>query len=96
VSDYEKRLDELESRIEALPLPTWPPIPLADCGPHRGPEGPSEDIAQCWTCWSMSYAMRPERETWGHHLPDCSLPIRHESYCKPGGTGHPDAAVIRG
>lgn len=69
-----------------------------DCeyGPHRGPEGPNEDIGQCMNCWSISYAMRPEGEQFGNHLPDCSLPQRHESYCKPGGKGHPEPEVKRG
>jgi hypothetical protein len=76
----------------------WPPTDQADCphGLHRGPEGPNEDLAQCPACWGASYAMRPEGETFGDHLPDCSLPQRHESYCQPGGTGHPTAATIRG
>lgn len=69
-----------------------------DCphGPHRGPEGPNEDLDQCTVCWSLSHCMRPEGETYGHHLPDCSLPVRHESHCRPGGSGHPPAPLIRG
>jgi hypothetical protein len=69
-----------------------------DCphGPHRGPEGPNEDIAQCPTCLSPSWRMRPEGETYGEHLPDCSLEPRHEGRCKPGGDGHPPADVVRG
>lgn len=96
----ETRLDAMEAALDALPLPAvcWPPIQQSECpnAPHRGPEGPNEDIGQCHRCWGMSYAMRPQRETWGHHLPDCSLPSQHESYCQPGGSGHPDAEVIRG
>lgn len=65
-------------------------------GPHRGPQGPNEDLSQCSTCWEPSYSMRPEGETYGTHLPDCSLPPRHESFCEPGGAGHPVAARIRG
>lgn len=65
-------------------------------GPHRAPEGPNEDVSQCTTCWGLSYALRPAGETYGDHLPDCSLPLRHESYCQPGGTGHPTGPVIRG
>lgn len=65
-------------------------------GPHRGPEGPNEDLDQCFYCWGISYAMRPEEETFGLHLDDCSLPERHESFCKPGGAGHPRAPIIRG
>lgn len=69
-----------------------------DCpkGPHRGPQGPNEDLAQCGACWSPSYAMRPETETFGNHLLDCSLSLRHESYCAQGGAGHPRAKVVRG
>jgi hypothetical protein len=65
-------------------------------GPHRGPEGPNEDLSQCLLCWSPSYSMRAWGETYGEHLPDCSLPIWHESYCEPGGHGHPKAPKIRG
>lgn len=65
-------------------------------GPHRGPQGPNEDLAQCALCLMPDHAMRPEGETFGRHLPDCSLPASHEGYCEPGGSGHPDAAVIRG
>lgn len=73
-------------------------ISPAECpdGPHRGPEGPNEDIAQCPRCWRLSWCLRPEGETYGWHDPDCSLPARHESYCRPGGDGHPVAAKIRG
>lgn len=65
-------------------------------GPHRGPEGPNEDLSQCLRCLSPSWSMRPEGEEFGRHLVDCSLPRRHESVCKPGGSGHPDAEVSRG
>jgi hypothetical protein len=65
-------------------------------GPHRGPQGPNEDLSVCRVCWSPSWEMRPEGQTFGHHLPDCSLPLRHESYCEPGGEGHPPAELIRG
>jgi hypothetical protein len=65
-------------------------------GPHRPPQGPNEDLAQCPTCWGLSHEMRPDGETYGDHLPDCSLPRRHEGYCQPGGPGHPTAAKIRG
>lgn len=66
------------------------------CGPHRPPEGPNEDVAVCYECLSVSYVMRPENETFGAHLPDCSLPIRHEKGCIGGGSGHPRAEIIRG
>jgi hypothetical protein len=65
-------------------------------GPHRGPQGPNEDMGKCLDCWAPSYALRPEGETYGDHLSDCSLPRRHESYCEPGGAGHPAAPEIRG
>lgn len=65
-------------------------------GPHRGPEGPNEDVDQCRKCWSLSWRLRPEGQTYGEHLSDCSLPVRHESQCKPGGDGHPPAAKVRG
>jgi len=65
-------------------------------GPHREPEGPNEDLAQCFRCWSPTYVMRPWGETFGRHLADCSLPVWHESHCVGGGSGHPDARLIRG
>lgn len=65
-------------------------------GPHRGPQGPNEDIAVCQTCGSPTYEMRTAGETFGWHADDCSLPVRHESYCEGGGAGHPPAPVIRG
>lgn len=64
--------------------------------PHRPPEGPCEDISVCYKCGVPSYVMRPEGETYYVHDDDCCLPERHESYCQPGGTGHPIAPVIRG
>lgn len=69
---------------------------LCPDAPHRGPEGPNEDIHQCPTCLAPSHRMRPEGQTYGLHLPDCSLPERHPSYCQPGGDGHPPAPLIRG
>lgn len=62
-------------------------------GPHRGPEGPCEDIAQCGLCGSPTFAMRPKGETWGTHAADCSLPERHERACVGGGNGHPVGKV---
>ncbi len=71
---------------------------MTDCpdGPHRMPSGPNEDIAQCPRCWGLTYSLRPDGETYGDHLADCSLPRRHEGECEPGGKGHPRAAAIRG
>jgi hypothetical protein len=40
--------------------------------------------------------LRPEGETFGHHLPDCALPVRHPGCGQPGGHGHAPAPVIRG
>lgn len=65
-------------------------------GPHRGPQGPNEDLDQCRECWSISWALRPGGETYGDHIPDCSLPIEHESYCAPGGVGHKPSQHVRG
>lgn len=65
-------------------------------GPHRGPQGPNEDLAQCGKCGMVSFGMRPSNETFGEHLDDCSLDIHHPSYCAPGGKGHHRAARIRG
>ena len=65
-------------------------------GPHRGPQGPNEDLSQCARCLMPSWSMRPVGETIGRHLPDCSLPNRHPGYCVGGGAGHPDAEVLRG
>lgn len=63
---------------------------------HRGPEGPNEDFGSCTQCGAISWELRPEGQTYGHHLPDCALPNRHERYCVSGGNGHPSAALIRG
>jgi hypothetical protein len=69
-----------------------------DCAnaPHRGPQGPNEDLAQCPICWAVDHALRPVGETFGQHIPDCSLPLRHYGYCKPGGNGHPRSEHERG
>lgn len=63
---------------------------------HRGPQGPNEDVAQCPRCWSMSFSRRPAGETFGEHLPDCSLPVDHLSYCEPVGSGHAPTDRVRG
>ena len=65
-------------------------------GPHRGPQGPNEDISQCVLCGSPSYIKRPINETYGRHLPDCALPLDHDSFCVGGGSGHPPAPIVRG
>lgn len=69
------------------------PCPL---GPHRPPQGPNEDLAQCYKCGSISYSRRPEGEEYLGHIPDCSLPVDHLGYCKPGGKGHPAPKTRRG
>ena len=80
------------------PFELWAVYTPEECiaGPHRGPQGPNEDIAVCWYCGSPSYSLRPEGETFGEHAPDCSLPERHHGYCEGGGHGHPKANKIRG
>ncbi|VXA92665.1 hypothetical protein CITRIK5_100098 [Citricoccus sp. K5] len=92
--------ERLQAHAEALRASSFWPYLCApsDCSkaPHRGPEGPNEDMGQCGQCGSPSWSMRPWGETFGYHLDDCSLPIWHESRCQPGGTGHPDAPTIRG
>lgn len=87
--------DELEAVTYDLGPTCSPP---EDCSSrsHRWPEGPNEDVGVCPHCWMGTWEMRPDGETYGDHLPDCSLPRRHESHCVPGGQGHPRAATIRG
>lgn len=86
-------VDPDETHYLFNPLPPGTPCPD---GPHRGPEGPNEDIGLCTKCGSPHRKMRPADEEFGRHAADCSLPRRHESYCEPGGSGHPPAAVLRG
>lgn len=76
----------------------WPHVPPDECPdrPHRGPQGPNEDLNVCLRCGSPSWMFRPVGETFGEHLPDCSLPYWHESYCLPGGSGHGPSRVVRG
>lgn len=97
----EKRLDDLWAKLQALPvepdalryIDTRENCPRQ---PHRGPQGPNEDLGQCPLCLSISYSMRPEGETYGLHLEDCSLPVGHESNCQPGGAGHLVGSHVRG
>jgi hypothetical protein len=75
------------------------PVDPADCTKeHPEPAGPNMDLGQCMTCWMPVGVMRPEGETYGWHSDDCSLPLRHAGYCKPGGRGHvvPAGEKIRG
>ena len=63
------------------------------------PAGPNEDAAVCPECWMPVPAMRPEGETFGWHLSDCSLELRHRGACIGGGAGHgspPKGHVVRG
>ena len=75
---------------------TWEDCP--DRANHRNPQGPNEDTGQCGHCGMITFWPRPEGESFGWHLADCSLPIRHPGYCQPGGAGHeiPEGEVIRG
>lgn len=94
-AELARRSAELRAMLGELPEPEEP----EPCdGKHRGPEGPNEDMAQCPSCWAITYVMRPEGETFGWHADDCSLPLRHESYCVGGGPGHrvPAGETIRG
>lgn len=75
------------------PLPAGTPCPD---GPHRGPQGPNEDLGQCSKCGSMGFSIRPAGEEFGGHVDDCSLPQDHQSYCQPGGAGHPPPRLMRG
>jgi hypothetical protein len=92
-----KLLDEAKARVGAVTFGEFMMHP-EDCpdGPHRGPEGPNEDIAACWRCGMPSWVMRPDGEEFGGHIADCSLPRRHEGYCVGGGKGHPTPKVMRG
>lgn len=90
-------LADLMARVRDLP----PALPFAhpdECpdGPHRGPQGPCEDLSQCPRCLVPSWAMRPAGEEIGLHADDCSLPRPHKGYCVGGGTGHAPADVVRG
>ncbi len=50
----------------------------------------------CPECGAVIGVMRPDNEQYGLHLDDCSLPLRHPGYCKPGGTGHAPVEIVRG
>lgn len=100
--------DELRAEVEKLreKLLIMGPLPLGgdfrdrpdQCpeGPHRGPQGPCEDLSQCGRCWMPSFALRPAGETFGEHADDCSLPAVHEGWCVGGGSGHPPSRLVRG
>lgn len=92
-SDVAATLDELSPIVFYEYLENPEKCPNA---PHRGPQGPNEDIAVCDLCGSLTHSLRPEGETFGYHAVDCSLPERHGGYCVRGGNGHPPAKIIRG
>jgi hypothetical protein len=75
------------------------PISFSECDrEHANLGGPNMDIGQCPKCWAPMGVMRPDGESFGWHTEDCSLPMRHAGYCKPGGKGHviPDGWKLRG
>lgn len=74
----------------------WTPQHACPLGPHRGPEGPCEDLAQCPQCGAPTWSMRPPGEVYGGHAPDCAAPERHEGHCPPGGEGHGEPVLVRG
>lgn len=86
-SDRERDPDTLKFRNNPHECPDQP---------HRGPQGPNEDLAQCIKCLRISWSKRPAGETFGLHSADCSLPADHESYCVGGGIGHEPAPIVRG
>lgn len=108
LDDYERRHPGSRERARqiadaffaAIPeTDTTALIPWSECtADHSGPAGPNEDIASCPTCWGPMGVLRPDGESFGWHIPDCSLEMRHRGYCIGGGTGHviPDGWKIRG
>lgn len=64
---------------------------------HGFPQGPNEDMGGfCMKSGQGIRTMRPDGETFGDHLPDCLLSIKHPGYCEGGGKGHTSARTIRG
>lgn len=97
--DWDKMIEDQPAIDPHEPHHLFNPLPSGtSCpdGPHRGPEGPNEDLGQCSKCGHMGFAMRPGDEEFGGHLDDCALLRRHQSYCQPGGEGHPPPRVLRG
>lgn len=96
--EHVARAAEFWAALDALPDVPDPIDPALCTEVHREPKGPNEDLAQCPVCWSITFAMRPEGETFGWHADDCALPMRHQGYCQHGGTGHiiPANEKIRG
>ena len=86
LDDYEKRHPEWD-RVRALrkaaeffaaveDVAILDPISMADCDEdHSGPQGVNEDIGSCPKCWGPVGVLRPDGESFGWHLDDCSLPI---------------------
>lgn len=75
-----------------------PGITAENCpyGPHRGPQGPNEDLAQCFHCGTISHRMRPWGDTFCGHLDECGLPIWHASLCAPAELPHPTSTAALG
>lgn len=108
IADYERRNPGFRERADATSkaffadvpdVATFPTISWSECPePHRGPQGPNEDLGVCPTCWGPSWAVRPDGESFGWHISDCSLELRHESHCVGGGDGHemPQGWKLRG
>ena len=77
----------------------WNPVNPLDCTEDHPPiAGPNMDMGQCGQCWMPVGVMRPEGETFGWHVDDCALPLRHPGLCAHGGEGHaiPEGVRIRG
>lgn len=89
-------VDDANRSALAWLWPYWDRLDECPGAPHRGPQGPNEDLGQCGQCGMPSWSLRNPGETFGEHLPDCSLPLRHESFCQPGGAGHPPSWKVRG
>lgn len=108
IADYARRNPGFRERSDAIAQSFWADVPdvatfptilQSECDePHRGPQGPNEDMGVCSKCWGMSWALRPDDESFGWHISDCSLDLRHESYCVGGGNGHamPQGWKLRG
>jgi hypothetical protein len=95
----ERRRQIAEWFEQAPDVDEFATVPMSECTQdHRAPAGPNEDLSQCPDCWGITWALRPYGESFGWHLDDCSLPLRHEGYCVGGGEGHvmPDGWKLRG
>lgn len=88
---------EAEREREALAFMRDPSVSPTTCkyGPHRGPQGPNEDLAQCFRCGAVSHRMRAWGDTFGAHSIDCGLPIWHGDYCSRANVPHVTSALVR-